>query len=162
MINVIYVAVCGGGDCGEVTAQLAEAIGAELARSNAAVICGGGGGVMEAVSRGVNREGGIVLGILPGEDPRGGNEYLTAALATGMGEARNALIARSCDAVIAIGGEYGTLSEIALALKMGKPVVGINTWELYPYGKKGADSGITYTSTPEEAVEEALQQIPEW
>jgi len=155
---MVYVAVCGGGQCGEATAQIAEAVGIELAQNRALVICGGGGGVMEAAARGVNKEGGFILGVLPGNSPREGNNYLTASVATGMGEARNAVIARTCEAMIAIGGEHGTLSEIAMALKMGKPVVGINTWEITPYQKKcAADSGIVYASSPEEAVEKAIE-----
>jgi uncharacterized protein (TIGR00725 family) len=126
-----YVAVVGAG--GEVSAEMltdAEALGAELARQGAVVVTGGLGGIMEAACRGAHREGGLTLGILPGDDRRAANRWVSVAVATGMGELRNGLVVRSSDAVIAVAGEYGTLSEIALALKAGKPVVGIGTWEI--------------------------------
>lgn len=126
-----YVAVVGAG--GEVPAEMlteAEALGAELARQGAVVVTGGLGGVMEAACRGARAAGGLTLGILPGEDRRAANPWVSVAVATGMGELRNGLVVRSCDAVIAVAGEYGTLSEIALALKAGKRVVGIGTWEI--------------------------------
>jgi uncharacterized protein (TIGR00725 family) len=126
-----YVAVVGAG--GEVSAQLltdAEALGAELARQGAVVVTGGLGGIMEAACRGAHCEGGLTLGILPGDDRSAANRWVSVTVATGMGELRNGLVVRSCDAVIAVAGEYGTLSEIALALKAGKPVVGIGTWEI--------------------------------
>jgi len=125
-----YIAVVGGSECTEEEKILARETGKEIARRGGVVICGGGSGVMEAVSEGARGEGGNVLGILPGSDHRQGNRHLSFAVATGLGEARNAIIARTADAVIAIGGEYGTLSEIALALKMGKPVIGIKSWVL--------------------------------
>jgi uncharacterized protein (TIGR00725 family) len=126
-----YVAVVGAG--GEVSARLladAEAVGAELARKGAVVVTGGLDGVMEAACRGARSEGGLTLGILPGDDRCAANRWVSVAVATGLGELRNGLVVRSCDAVIALAGEYGTLSEIALALKAGKPVVGIETWEI--------------------------------
>ncbi len=110
---------------------------------------------MEAASKGSAGKGGLVLGILPDHDPRSGNTYLTAAVATGLGEARNAIITRTADAVIAVGGEYGTLSEIALALKMGKPVIGLNSWSLKAPRK--IDSGIIEAEEAEEAVTKAFE-----
>jgi len=127
-----YVAVVGAGGS-EVPAALlahAEAVGVELARRGAVVVTGGLGGVMEAACRGARSEGGMTLGILPGEDRREANRWVSVAVATGIGELRNGLVVRACDVVIAVAGEYGTLSEIALALKAGKPVVGIGTWEI--------------------------------
>ncbi|MEA2183939.1 MAG: hypothetical protein QOF69_3124 [Solirubrobacteraceae bacterium] len=126
-----YVAVVGAG--AEVCARLladAESVGAELARRDAVVVTGGLGGVMEAACRGARSAGGVTLGILPGDDRRAANGWVSVAVATGMGELRNGLVVRACDAVIAVAGEYGTLSEIALALKAGKPVVGVATWEI--------------------------------
>ena len=111
---------------------------------------------MEAAARGARSEGGMVIGVLPGESPRQGNRYLTAGLATGLGEARNAIIARSCDAVIAVGGEYGTLSEIALALKMEKPVIGLDTWRIEPPGEV-KERGIVAVETASAAVEKAWE-----
>jgi uncharacterized protein (TIGR00725 family) len=94
------------------------------------LVCGGLGGVMNAAARGAGSAGGVSIGILPGDDRGVASQHLTVAVATGFGEARNAIVARTSDAVIAVGGEFGTLSEIALALKMGSPVIGIGTWEL--------------------------------
>ena len=127
-----YVAVVGAGDDG-VPAELlaaAEAVGAELARRGAVVVTGGLGGVMEAACRGARGAGATTLGILPGDDRAAANAHVDVAVATGMGELRNGLVVRSADAVIAIAGGAGTLSEIALALKAGKPVAGIATWEI--------------------------------
>jgi uncharacterized protein (TIGR00725 family) len=126
-----YVAVVGAG--GEVAASVladAEAVGAELARRGAVVVCGGLGGVMAAACRGARAEGGVTLGILPGLDRADANEWVSVAVATGLGELRNGLVVRSADAVVAIAGEYGTLSEIALALKAGLRVVGLRSWEI--------------------------------
>ena len=126
-----YVAVVGGG--GSVAAELlvlAEKVGEQLARRGAVVVTGGLGGVMEAACRGARAEGGPTLGILPGSDREAANAYVDVAVATGMGELRNGLVVRCADALVAVGGEYGTLSEIALALKDGKPVAGLRTWQI--------------------------------
>jgi len=119
-------------------------------------VCGGLGGAMEAAARGAAAEGGAVLGILPGSDRGAANAFVTVAVPTGMGEMRNALIVRTADAVIAVGGEFGTLSEIALALKAGTPVVGIGTWELAKADGQ-ADDPIVRVETPAEAVAAALR-----
>lgn len=119
----------GGGVAGDVVAD-AEAVGAELARRGAVVVCGGLGGVMEAACRGARGEGGVTLGILPGFERAAANPWVSVAVATGLGELRNGLVVRSADAVIAIAGGYGTLSEIALALKAGVRVVGLRSWEI--------------------------------
>jgi len=146
-----YIGIVGAGECTAAEAALAEEVGREVARRGALVVCGGLGGVMEAAARGARAAGGMVVGILPGRDPAEGNAYLTVALATGLGEARNAIITRTCDGLIAIAGGYGTLAEIALALKMNKPVVGLGTWEARtPDGKTAPP---VRARTPQEAVE---------
>ena len=119
------IAVVGGSTCSAAEADLAEDVGRRLAVAGAMVVCGGLGGVMEAVSRGVRQAGGLTVGVLPGADPREANPFVDVPLATGMGEMRNALIVRAARAVIAIGGGHGTLSEVALALRIGTPVVGL-------------------------------------
>ena len=150
------MAVVGGGEAGPEVVAVAEELGRELARRGAVVVCGGLGGVMEAVCRGARAEGGRTVGILPGDDRGEANPYVDVAVATGLGEGRNLLVVRTADAVIAVDGEYGTLSEIALALRLGKPVVGIDTWELRRSGL--ADDPIVRASTPVEAAEAALNR----
>jgi uncharacterized protein (TIGR00725 family) len=130
----------------------AEEVGRLLATRRAVLVCGGLGGVMEAVSRGAASAGGTVLGILPGSDRGEANEHVTVALATGLGEMRNALVVRAADALIAVGGAYGTLSEISLALRTGVPVVGVGTWEL---------DDVVDAPDPEAAVELALELAKE-
>lgn len=127
---MFYIGVIGAGECTLEEATLAEEVGCQIARRGAVLICGGLGGVMEAAAKGARQAGGLVVGILPGRHRREGNSYLTVALPTGLGDARNAVIACAADAFIAVSGGYGTLSEIGLALKMNKPVVGLFTWEL--------------------------------
>lgn len=130
-------------------------MGAELARRGAIVVCGGGGGVMEAVCRGARSEAGMTVGLLPGTDRAEANAYVDVALPTGIGEMRNMLLVRASDAVIAIAGEFGTLSELAFALRIGTPVVGLDTWEL---AKKGvADESIVRAADPADAVDKALE-----
>jgi len=125
-----YVAVAGAGDASPAMLEAAAEVGALLARRGAVLVTGGLGGVMEAACRGACEAGGTTLGILPGSDRGAANPWVTVAVATGLGQLRNGLVVRAADAVIAIGGEYGTLSEIALALKAGKRVVGLGTWEI--------------------------------
>ena len=137
-ISNYYIGVIGAGECTEAEARTAEEVGREIARRKGVLICGGRRGVMEAAARGAQQAGGLVVGILPGTSRREGNPYLTVALATGLGDARNAVITCASDAIIAISGGYGTLSEIGLALKMGKPVVGLFTWELTRPGRSFA------------------------
>jgi uncharacterized protein (TIGR00725 family) len=150
-----YVAVCGPDPCTPEVADQAEDVGRLLARAGAVVVCGGHGGVMEAASKGAAEEGGTVIGILPGSSRGEGNPFLTVSIPTGMGEMRNALIVRSADAMIAVAGEFGTLSEIALALKVGVPVVGLGTWELAKSGRKV--QAFTEAASAEEAVRQALR-----
>ncbi len=130
-------------------------MGEAVARAGAVLLCGGLGGVMEAACRGAKREGGLTVGLLPDANRERANRFVDVAVATGIGEARNAMVVGGADAVIAVGGEYGTLSEIALALRAGKPVVGLGTWELARGGH--ADGGIVRAGSPEEAVELALR-----
>ena len=148
----VHVAVVGGSEAGAEVVAVAEELGRELARRGAVVVCGGLGGVMEAVCRGARAEGGRTVGILPGDDRRAANPYVDVAVATGLGEARNVLVVRTADAVIAVDGEFGTLSEIALALRLGKPVVGIDTWELRRSGMPADPDPIVRVSTAVEAV----------
>ena len=132
----------------------AEAVGRELAVGGAILVCGGRGGVMEAASRGAAEAGGVAVGLLPDADRSQANPYLSVSVPTGMGELRNGLVARAGDAVIAIGGEFGTLSEIGFALKLGRPVVGLGTWEL-ARGGQGVDA-IEVADGPRDAVARAL------
>lgn len=151
----VYIAVVGGAVAGEDELRLAERVGEEIARRGAVLVCGGRTGVMEAASRGARRLGGTVLGILPGEDRSEANPFVSVAVATGMGNARNAVIVKTADAVVAVGGGYGTLSEIGLALNSGRPVVGLSTWRLERRGRP--DPGVVAAETPEEAVELAVR-----
>jgi uncharacterized protein (TIGR00725 family) len=182
-----HVAVIGASTCGPIESALAFSVGDALVRAGAVILCGGGGGVMEAACRGAQlaaeamSRGGrpsavrggphgsagvggrpaagdaaeiVTIGILPGLDRAAANPYVDVAIPTGMGELRNGLVVRSADALIAIGGAYGTLSEIALALRAGKRVVGLRTWELRRDGL--LDGGVVVASDAEEAVGLAL------
>lgn len=148
-----YIGVIGGAECTPAEKDLAEEVGRQIALRGAILICGGRGGIMEAVSRGAREAGGLVVGILPGRNRREGNPYLTVALATGLADARNAVIACAVDALIAIGGGYGTLSEIGLGLKLNKPVIGLNTWHLDRPGIRGA---LHKATNAQEAVDLAI------
>lgn len=150
----MYVAIVGSSDASGEVAALAEEVGALVAKSGATLVCGGLGGVMEAACRGAKSEGGTTIGILPGTQRSDANHYVDVALPTGLGEARNALVVRAADAVIAVAGEFGTLSEIGLALKMATPVVGLSTWELLKGGEPL--EAIRPVTTAAEAVDLAL------
>ena len=153
-----YVAVIGASNATEWELETAERIGSLLAEAGAVLVCGGLGGVMDAAARGCEAAGGTSIGILPGDDRALASPHLTVAVATGFGEARNAIVARSADAVIAVGGEFGTLSEVALALKMGTPVVGLGTWEL---GRDDLEHDpIVRADTPDEAIAELQRLVP--
>ncbi|MGB9939018.1 TIGR00725 family protein [Methanosarcina sp.] len=139
------IGVIGAGVCGSESRAVAEAVGREVAKRGAVLLCGGLGRVMEAAAYGAKQEGGITLGILPGTLREEANLWIDIAVVSGMGHARNALIAQSSDALIAVSGEYGTLSEIALGLKMRKPVVVLEPgWKI---------EGVHRAKSPEEAVE---------
>lgn len=144
------IGVIGAGRADEELLKIAEEVGRFLAKEGVIVITGGLGGVMEAVSRGAYLEGGITVGILPTLRKEDANPYVKIPIPTGLGEMRNSLIVRASDVLIAIGGEYGTLSEIALALKTGKKVVGIKTWNI---------NGIINAKSAQEAVKIALDSI---
>jgi len=146
-----YVGVIGGAQCTPEVDACAEAVGRELARRGVTLVCGGMGGVMEAAARGAAQEGGITVGILPTLDRASANPYIRVAIPTGLGEARNALVVRASDGLIAIDGSYGTLSEIALALQSGRPVVGLDTWDL--------DAPIIPATDPLDAVNKILEHI---
>jgi uncharacterized protein (TIGR00725 family) len=143
-----YVAVVGPGDATEAEQSAAAQVGRAAASAGAVVLTGGHGGVMAAASKGAREAGGLTVGLLPGHDRRAANEWVDVAIPTGLGELRNGLIVRAADAVIAVGGAYGTLSEVALALKTGVPVVGIGTWEI---------PGILAADSPADAVRRAIR-----
>lgn len=155
----LYVAVVGPSAGTPAELAIGEAVGRLVAEAGAVLVCGGMGGVMEAAAGGAMKAGGKTVGILPTSSRLEGNPYLTVAVATGMGEARNAIVVRTADVVIAVHGEFGTLSEIALALKMDRPVVGLGTWELRKAGES-VDAIVRATSA-EDAVARALQLAAE-
>jgi uncharacterized protein (TIGR00725 family) len=143
-----YIAVVGASQASDDELRAAEEIGRGLAQGGAIVITGGGGGVMAGASRGAAEAGGLVVGLLPGTDRTEANEFVTVAIGTGLGELRNGLIVRAADAAVAVGGAYGTLSEVALALGAGVPVVGWKTWAI---------DGIELAESPADAVARALR-----
>jgi uncharacterized protein (TIGR00725 family) len=149
-MSSLRVAIVGAGHCTTPEAALAEEVGRLLAGAGAVVLTGGRGGVMAAASRGAAQAGGLVVGILPGVDAAEANPWVTLPVVTGMGEARNAILMRTAQAVIAVGGEYGTLSEIAFALKFGRPVVGLHTWQA---------SGPNQTALPIQSVDSAAEAV---
>ncbi|HXH21763.1 MAG TPA: TIGR00725 family protein [Dehalococcoidia bacterium] len=151
----MIIGVIGGEDCDETTLRDAEQVGRELALRGHVLVCGGRGGVMEAACRGARAEGGHTIGLLPGEDRSQANAYVEFPIVTGVGRARNLAIVLTSDALIAIDGAYGTLSEIAFAHQYGKPVVGLRTWTLSLAGVE--DQTMLRASTPVEAVEMAVQ-----
>lgn len=142
-----YIGVIGASRADDEQLATAEAVGRELALRGAVLVCGGRGGVMEAACAGARSQGGLTVGLLPGSDRRDANPHLAVAVATGLGELRNGLIVRTSDALIAVGGEWGTLTEIAFALKAGRPVVGLSSWDL---------DGVQRLDDPREAVDRAL------
>jgi len=157
--KAIYVAVVGpGADAAtQADTDLARKVGRLLADRDAIVVCGGLGGVMAAACEGASKRGGLTVGLLPGSDRADGNPYLSVALPTGIGELRNGLIVRVCDAVIAIGGSWGTLSEIALAMRTGKPTIVISGWTVDdPIDGRTMD--LHQAISAEQAVAEALRQ----
>ena len=149
-----FIAIIGGSECSPQEAKLAEEVGRELARQGAILVCGGLGGIMEAACKGANSGGGVTIGILPGGNRKAANPYVQIPIVTNLGEARNVVVVKSAQAVIAIGGGYGTLSEIGHALRNGIPVIGLNTWSLSRNGQ--SDSSIIIAHSPDEAVSKAL------
>ena len=144
----IRIAVIGGSRPGRQALDNALEVGRLIARTGAVVVCGGLGGVMESACRGAREEGGLTIGILPGGSPADANPWVDVPIATGLGYTRNALVVMNADAVVAVDGEYGTLSEIAYGKIHGKRVVGLGTWDV---------KGVDIAATPEEAVRMALE-----
>jgi uncharacterized protein (TIGR00725 family) len=144
------IGVIGAANADERTLAVAEEVGRLIAAKGALLVCGGLGGIMEAACRGAKSAGGFTVGILPQATKEMANAYVDAKIATGFGEGRNVIIARTADAVIAVAGEYGTLSELAYALKMGKPVVGLKSWDI---------KGVTKADSPEDAVSKAFELL---
>lgn len=145
------IAVIGGSRPGRQAVETAFEVGRLIARAGAVVVCGGLGGVMEAACHGARTEGGLTIGVLPGGSPGDANPWVDVPVATGLGYTRNALVIMNADAVIAVDGEYGTLSEIAYGKIHGRRVVGLGTWEV---------KGVEPAATPEEAVRMALEGLP--
>jgi uncharacterized protein (TIGR00725 family) len=143
-----YIAVVGPSDATPSQERAAEAIGDLLARAGAVLVCGGLGGVMAAACRGAASAGGLTVGLLPGADRSAANTWVRISIPTGLGELRNGLVVRAADAVVAVGGAYGTLSEVALALKTGVPVVGVDSWAI---------DGVEARESPQAAAARALE-----
>jgi uncharacterized protein (TIGR00725 family) len=151
-----YVAVIGAGQATREQERVAERVGALLAEAGAVLVSGGRGGVMLASCRGAFERGGVTLGLLPGTDRAEGNPFLTVAVPTGMGELRNGLVARAADGLVAVGGGWGTLSEIGFAMRLGRPLVAVGSWTV-----AGPDDGPSYPvlGTAEEAVSWVLDAL---
>ncbi len=156
----MMVAVCGPNEATPEEIEQAEAVGHALARRGCTVICGGRDGVMAAACRGAKRAGGVTIGVLPGYDRSAANPWVDHVICTGMGEARNVIIVASADVVLAVGGGLGTLSEIALALKLGKRVVALGSWELEQQrlARHGATDLYLRAGSVEQALALALAQ----
>ena len=153
--------MCGAGaSADEAALRAAEEIGQRLAEAGVKVVCGGLGGVMEAVARGAAQRGGEVIGVLPGEDPSAANPHCTHVVATGTGHARNLAVVASADAVIAVAGEWGTLAEIAFARRLGRPVVTLGSWEARGAGAMAQAPGIEVAQDAAGAVAAALRLLP--
>ena len=155
--KLIFIGVIGGGEVSSQVAELAEEVGREIARQGAVLVCGGLGGVMEAACKGASREGGLTIGILPGDNRLAANPYVKIPIVTGIGHARNVAVVKSSQAIIAIDGSYGTLSEIGHALQSGIPVIGLNTWSLSIDGR--VDDRIIPADSSKDAVSKAMEII---
>ena len=151
MVNKIHIGVIGAGECSTEIYGIAYEVGCLVGQNEWVLVCGGLGGVMEGAAKGCFENGGITVGILPSTEKRSANPFVTLAFPTGMGEGRNLLVVRASDVVVAIAGGYGTLSEIGLALKIGKPVIGLKTWP-------GID-GIDYVETPDQAINMVVKYL---
>ncbi|MGD1119618.1 MAG: TIGR00725 family protein [Dehalococcoidales bacterium] len=155
--DFVLIGVIGGNDVSPQVAELAEEVGREIARRGAILVCGGMGGVMEAACRGACDEGGMTIGILPGESRNDANPYVRIPILTGIGYARNIAVVKSSRAIIAVDGAYGTLTEIGYALQGGTPVIGLDTWSLAIKGK--TDKNIINAKNPKDAVDKAISLI---
>lgn len=153
MVRRNQIGVLGASSCGPEIEKMAYEVGKEIARQGAILLCGGLGGVMEAAARGAKDAGGLTVGILPGASASEANPYIDLRIVTDMGHARNVVLVRSSDAVIAVSGAYGTLSEIAIARKIGVPCIGLHTWNL--------ELGIVQADEPDQAVRYAVERIQE-
>lgn len=151
--NKKRIAVIGAGSCDTELGKMAEEVGQKIAEAGAVLICGGLGGVMEYAAKGAKSANGLTIGVLPTYHAGDANPFIDIPIVTGLGHARNVIVVGSADVVIAVGGEYGTLSEIAFAFKLGKPVIGLKSWDL----KEKVN--IQMAKTPEEAVNMALKHI---
>lgn len=145
-----FIGVIGGCEAAPDILMLAEQVGGLIARAGGVLVCGGLGGVMEAAAKGAKSEGGLTVGIVPGPNRAEANDHIDIAVATNMGHARNAIIAQTCDALIAVGGRYGTLSEIGFGLALGKKVIGLRSWDI--------DPGIIPARDPDDAVQKAVSK----
>jgi len=151
MDNLKTIAIIGARACDNEISQIAEQMGGLLAKSGYTIICGGLGGVMKAACKGAKANNGTTIGILPGDDPNDANQYVDIAIATGAGISRNLIIIRSAVAVIAISGGFGTLSELAFALQLEKPVIGLATWEV--------SEKVLLASDPEDAMRKLINLL---
>jgi uncharacterized protein (TIGR00725 family) len=155
--RLIFIGVIGGSEINAPAAALAEEVGREIARRGAVLVCGGMAGVMEAACRGAVSEGGLTIGILPGDSRSSANPYVKIPVVTGIGYARNVAVARTSQAIIAIDGSYGTLTEIGYALQAGIPVIGLETWSVSIGGR--VDKKIIIAKNAQDAVARALALI---
>jgi len=151
MKKKLHIGVIGGSSCTEKTAKLAELVGREIAQIGAVLVCGGLGGVMEAACRGAKQAGGATIGILPNWSKESANEFVDIPIVTGLGDMRNLMVVRNSDAVIALPGKYGTLSEIAFCLNSATPLISLSNWNV---SKK-----IIRARDAQQAVELAMQEI---
>ncbi|MGD0794281.1 MAG: TIGR00725 family protein [Dehalococcoidales bacterium] len=152
--KLIFIGVIGGSEVPPATSKLAEEVGREIALRGAILVCGGLSGVMEAACKGAVSEGGLTIGILPGEDRSSANPYVKIPIVTGVGYARNVAVVRTAQAVIAIDGSYGTLTEIGYALQAGIPVIGLGTWALSIDGR--VENNIIIAKSAKDAVAKAI------
>lgn len=155
------IAVIGDGRCseGDEVWALAEEVGRRLAEAGCVLFCGGLGGVMEAASKGASEAGGTVIGISPGDSPGHANDYCTHVVASSIGQGRNLAVVSSGEAVIAVGGAWGTLSEIGFAQKLGRPVIGLRTWSVAAPGEDAESADLVAVNSAEEAVARALEAL---
>jgi len=151
MVKKIHIGVIGAGECSTEIYSIAYEVGCLVGQNEWVLVCGGLGGVMEGAAKGCYKAGGMTVGILPGREKDSANPFITLSIPTGLGEGRNLLVVRASDVVVAIAGDYGTLSEIGLALKIGKPVIGLKTWP-------GID-GIDYVETPDQAINMVVKYL---
>ncbi|MCP4566626.1 MAG: TIGR00725 family protein [FCB group bacterium] len=149
--ETVYIGVIGAGKCAKKLKDQAYAVGVAIAEEKAVLVCGGLKGVMEAAAKGASEAGGRTVGIIPGNERAKANPYCDIVIPTGVGEARNVILVQSADVLISLHGKFGTISEMAFALKMKKPVVSLVTWDVFPE--------VCHASNPEEAVKKAIELV---